>query len=336
MRALVFGAAGQDGVILTNHLLKLGYEVIGSASSETGLSTIRCFSPGIESTVLDVSKPSMVSSAIKKYRPTHIFNLAAASSVANSWIQPASTMEVNTIGLINILTALQELQLIDTRVFQASSSEMFGGHLGPLDEHSTPTPMSPYALSKLAAHQVARIFREVSGLRVSCGILFNHESPLRPDTFVSRRVSKQVAEIKVGKRDHLLIGDLKSFRDWGWAPDYVDAMELVINAERPDDFIIATGFGHSVAEMIQFAFESIGVKDWENYTQIDPDYFRPNDVNQSTGNPQKTRMELGWKHSRSLPEIMSALVAFDSALLDGEERHIAAQRAWKDSNPPTV
>jgi GDPmannose 4,6-dehydratase len=136
-------------------------------------------------------------------------------------------------------------------------------------------------------------------------------------------------------RDHLLIGDLKSFRDWGWAPDYVDAMERVINAERPDDFIIATGHGHSVAEMIQFAFEAIGVKDWENYTQIDSDYFRPNDIDQSVGNPQKARLELGWKHSRSLPEIMTALVAFDSALLNGEERHIAAQRSWKGSNPQT-
>jgi GDPmannose 4,6-dehydratase len=207
---------------------------------------------------------------------------------------------------------------------------MFGDQTQGITEESIPVPKSPYALSKLAAHQIAGIYRNVSGLHISCGILFNHESPLRPEKFVSRRVSLQVAKIFLGLSSELLIGDLSAYRDWGWAPDYVQAMELIINNPNPEDYVVSSGIGYTVGDMVRLAFESVELHDWQKYVRLESGFFRPNDISGTVGNSKKILDHLGWKSSLGLNHIMDILVKFDIAVLCGEPEHMAARRFLHD------
>ena len=331
MRTLIFGGTGQDGLIMARRFAGLGREVIATGTSELRVGRARKLVPEIAWDVVDVRDEVSVATAIRRYSPTHIFNLAGISSVAGSWAHPRNFIDVNTLGLLNILQTLSASNNTECRVFQATSSEIFGNQSDLIDERTLPKPLSPYAVSKLASHELVRIYRQVSGLFVCSGVLFNHESPLRPKNFVSRRISHQVAEISMGLRDYLTIGDLTSTRDWGWAPEYITAMDMILRSNEPSDFVVATGMGHTVAEMVQQAFLAVGVADWKSLTTLDANFSRPNDVSSSIGNPSKIADSLGWKASLGLSEIMENMVNFDRALLSGVAEDIALNLAISNS-----
>ena len=313
-RALITGVGGQDGSYLAEFLIEKGYEVYGveRGSDIEDYPNLWDIKDKIELIQGDVTDSVSLINAISISQPDEIYNLAGQSSVAESWKQPNLTMEINALGVFNVLEAVK-LKKPDAKVYQASSSEMFGGsHSEGIQDENVPFyPKSPYAVSKAAAHWAAINYRESYNMFICCGILFNHESPRRPKKFVTRKITDGVARIKLGLANELVLGNLDAKRDWGYAKDYVEAMWMMLQQEKPDDYIIATGETHSVEDFVRFAFEAVGITDWRKYVKQDPKFMRPVDVSNVRANPLKTFEKLGWKPKVNFKELLKLMVEND-------------------------
>lgn len=327
-RALITGAAGQDGLLLARKLTGQGVKVVGLVRNrDQSEKLVRYVDAGNYLEVIDSPlNPTELRDLISTFGPQQIYNLAATSSVANSWASPGDTIRTNMGSLADILDAVAKSggKSRETRVFQASSSEMFGDTGGnPADESTPLRPNSPYATSKAGAHSLISIYKTAFGLDIRTGILFNHESPLRAETFVTRKITKAVAEIKLGLRQELKLGNINVSRDWGFAPDYVEAMVLMMDAPDPADYVVATGVLSTLSSFIQLAFESAGIPDWEELTEAESIQDRPNDLSGFAGNAEKIARDLGWKPTKSFKQIVEIMVEDDLKRLSGQEMSFA-------------
>jgi len=309
-RALILGATGQDGQFLADFLLTKNYEVLGVSRSknpfqENPLSLRR---PAFKS--VDISNATLLKNVLNDFNPDEIYNLAGESSVSRSFKEPSETVESNVVGVVNLLTTvMQNPKLEDTRIFQASSAEMFGSSSGQLNELSPFNPVSPYSVSKLAAHKISQSFRQNFGTWVSCGILFNHESELRPSSFVFQKIITAAVAISKGETNKLTLGNLDIFRDWGYSRDYVEAMWRILQADSPDDFVIATGKMHSLRDLITLTFSNLGISsEIKELIELDPSLSRPSDVERTWGDPQKIEEKLDWKAKTSFEELVDILI----------------------------
>jgi GDPmannose 4,6-dehydratase len=315
-RALITGITGQDGSYLAEFLLEQGYEVIGlvrrsSTVSFERISHIQDRLTFISGDLLD--EMSLVS-ALREHRPTEVYNLAAQSFVQTSWTQPVFTGEVTALGVTRLLDAIRVADP-DIRFYQASTSEMFGKVREVPQRETTPFyPRSPYGVAKVYGHWITVNYRESYGLHASSGILFNHESPRRGLEFVTRKIANGVARIKHGLDRELRLGNLDSQRDWGWAPDYVRAMWLILQQEQPDDFVIATGETHSVRELAEIAFGHVGL-DYREFVVQDERHMRPAEVDLLIGDPTHARETLGWELTVNFPTLVQRMVDADLELV---------------------
>lgn len=294
--ALVTGITGQDGSYLAEFLLGIGYQVHGLIRRSSSPNTSRIdHLLGNDSLRLhygELSDSSRMVSLLAEARPREIYNLAAQSHVMMSFGEPEYTGNTTGLGAIRLLEAIRTLKL-DTKYYQASSSEMFGATPPPQSEEAPFHPRSPYGVAKVYAHWITRNYRESYGLFATNGILFNHESPRRGEAFVTRKITKAVAEISLGKRDSLVLGNLDARRDWGYAPEYVQAMWLMLQNDAPDDFVVGTGTSLSVRDFVQASFDYVGL-DWERYVTLDPSLTRPAEVDNLVGDSSKAREILKW------------------------------------------
>jgi GDPmannose 4,6-dehydratase len=299
--ALISGITGQDGAYLAKCLLNKGYRVYGGYRRTSNLNFERLaylnILDKIELLPLDVTDQGSVLSALKKSNATEVYNLAAQSFVEVSFNQPCLTIDANTTGTVNFLEAIR-YNSPSTRFYQASTSEMFGNATPPQDENTRFQPRSPYAVSKLAAHWMTVNYRESYGLFACAGILFNHESPIRGEEFVTRKITRGAARIKAGLEKEVRLGNLKAKRDWGYAEDYVECMYLMLQQDEPDDYVIATGVSRSVEEFADMAFRYIDL-DYREYVKTDLKYIRPSDVEMLQGNPAKAKARLGWNSQKT-------------------------------------
>jgi GDPmannose 4,6-dehydratase len=341
-RALVTGITGQDGSYLTELLLGKGYEVYGvvrrSSSFNTGRIDHLYQDPHDEDVRLrmmfgDLTDASSINHILKVVRPNEIYNLAAQSHVRVSFDIPEYTAEVCGIGVVRVLESIRELQL-DAKFFQASSSEMFGQAIESPQRETTPlNPRSPYAAAKAFAFHLTRNFRDAYGMFAVNGIMFNHESPRRGETFVTRKISHAAARIKLGKQDRLYLGNLDARRDWGFAGDYVEAMWMMLQAPQADDYVVATGEAHSVREFCELCFAEVGLplqwhgagKDEQGVSlegrvlvAVDPRFLRPTDVDVLQGDSSKARSKLGWQPRVRFRELAKMMVEHDLRLAELE------------------
>ena len=319
-RALLTGITGQDGAYLSQFLLAKGYEVTGIVrrSSHKGLEEHRLQWLEIDKQVRliygDLSDLSSLVRILGQVKPDEIYNLAAQSFVASSWDQPILTAEITAVGVVNMLEAIR-IGAPRARFYQASSSEMYGKIREPMQSELTPFyPRSPYAVAKLYGHWITVNYRESFNLHASSGILFNHESPLRGIEFVTRKVTDAVARIKLGLASELRLGNIDARRDWGHARDYVRAMWLMLQQDKPDDYVVATGRTTTIRDMCKIAFGHAGL-DMDRYVVIDPAFFRPAEVDVLLGNPAKAKEKLGWSAEISLEEMIVEMVEADLARL---------------------
>jgi GDPmannose 4,6-dehydratase len=312
--ALITGVTGQDGAYLSSLLLRKGYAVHGFVARRATESNWRLRELGIEQDVAlvhgDLTDMASLCRAVESARPDEVYNLAAQSFVGTSWAQPQVTAQVNGVGVVNVLEALRRLQPA-VRFYQASTSEMFGLVQTDAQDEATPFhPRSPYGVSKLFGHWSTINYRESYGMHASNGILFNHESPLRGVEFVTRKVTDAVARIKQNKQEELRLGNIDARRDWGFAGDYVEAMWLMLQQDKADDYVIATGKTTTVREMCRIAFEHVGLK-YEDHVVIDPKFFRPAEVDLLLGNPAKAKRVLGWQARTGIGELIAMMVDAD-------------------------
>jgi GDPmannose 4,6-dehydratase len=325
-RALISGITGQDGAYLTELLLSKGYEVYGliRRSSHRGVENHRLRRLGVANKIQlldgDLGDISSLVRIVKDVRPTEVYNLAAQSFVASSWQQPILTANITAVGVSNVLEALRA-EMPEARFYQASSSEMFGKIQEPAQSEATPFyPRSPYAVAKLYGHWITVNYRESFGMHASSGILFNHESPLRGVEFVTRKVTDTVARIKLGMAKELRLGNIDAKRDWGHARDYVRAMWMMLQQDKPDDYVIATGRTTTVRDMCRIAFDHAGL-DMDKHLVIDPAFFRPAEVDVLLGNPAKAKRVLGWSPETTLEQMIVEMVDADvERVKNGEER----------------
>ena len=314
--ALITGITGQDGSYLAKFLLDKGYEVFGitrevnqdkSRYEKLAWQGIENDINLIEGSIEDLSTLIRI---VDEISPDEVYNLASYSSVGNSWKQPLLTGQITGIGAVNVLEAIRNAKS-DIRFYQASSSEMFGLVKQPVKDEDTPFhPRSPYAAAKLYAHSMTVNYRESFGMYACSGILFNHESPLRSIDFVTRKVTHAVARIKLGLQNELRLGNIDAQRDWGHAKDYVEAMWSMLQQDKPEDYVIATGHSTAVSEMCNIAFSYVGLNA-EDYIVIDPKLYRPADVDVMRGNPEKASKKLDWKYKISLGEMIEEMVDCD-------------------------
>ena len=338
-KALITGITGQDGSYLTELLLSLGYEVHGLIRRASTFNTHRLdhiyADPHINGEKLhlylhygDVGVPETITDLIYNIRPDEIYNLAAQSHVRVSFEMPEYTGEVTGLGTIRLLESVRKSG-IKARFYQASSSEMFGSAKPPQSETTPFEPRSPYAAAKVYAYWITRNYRQGYDIFASNGILFNHESPRRGETFVTRKITRALAAIKAGKQKHLYLGNLDSRRDWGYAPEYVEAMYLILHQDSASDFVIGTGEAHSVREFLDEAFGYVGL-DWNEYVRIDPRYFRPTEVDYLMADASRARKELGWQPRVNFHELVRIMVDADMELAGqqspGEGKHILEER----------
>jgi GDPmannose 4,6-dehydratase len=315
-RALITGVTGQDGAYLAELLIEKGYKVTGVVrrSSHFGVATHRLDWLGITDKIElvdgDLLDLGGLSRTVRDAKPDEIYNLAAQSFVKTSWAQPSLTAQVTGVGVVNMLEAMR-LEAPESRFYQASSSEMYGLIQQPEQSETTPFyPRSPYAVAKLMGHWMTVNYRESFGLFGCSGILFNHESPLRGLEFVTRKVTDAVAQIALGKASELRIGNMDAKRDWGHAKDYVRAMWLMLQHDKPDDYVVATGRTVTVREMINVAFAHVGL-DPAAYLTVDPAFLRPAEVEVLLGDPTKARTVLGWEATISMEEMIREMVDVD-------------------------
>jgi GDPmannose 4,6-dehydratase len=315
-RALITGITGQDGSYLAEFLLEQGYEVFGLVrrSSTVNFSRIDHIQERITLISGDMLDQTSMQTALQECEPQEVYNLAAQSFVQTSWTQPVFTGDVTALGVTRILSAIRHVNP-DIRFYQASSSEMFGKVREVPQCESTPFyPRSPYGIAKVYGHWITVNFRESYGMHATSGILFNHESPRRGIEFVTRKVTYNVAKIKLGMANEIRLGNLDSRRDWGFAGDYVKAMWLMLQQDQPDDYVIATGETHSVQELVETAFNCVGL-DWHDHVVQDPRFMRPAEVDLLVGDPSKAGQVLGWEPKVTFATLIQMMVEADLALL---------------------
>ncbi|HYM45348.1 MAG TPA: GDP-mannose 4,6-dehydratase [Solirubrobacteraceae bacterium] len=315
--AFVTGITGQDGSYLAELLLEKGYEVHGMVrrASTEKFDRIEHLRDRITLHQGDLLDQRSLVDALRAARPSEIYNLAAMSFVAVSWIQPTLTAEFTGVGVTRMLEAMREV-CPEARFYQASSSEMFGKVLEVPQTETTPFyPRSPYGVAKVYGHFITVNYRESYDLHATSGILFNHESPRRGLEFVTRKITWHAAAIRHGRERELRLGNLDAERDWGYAKDYVEAMWLMLQREEPEDYVIATGESHSVRECCEVAFDEAGLGDFAQYVTIDPAFVRPAEVDHLVGDPAKAERDLGWKPETSFEELMRLMTRADLELL---------------------
>ena len=325
-KAFITGVTGQDGYYLSKLLLDKGYQVHGTIRRSSSFNTQRIDSLISEhketgNFILyysDLLDSSSINSLIQKIIPDEVYNLAAQSHVAVSFKNPHFSTSTSTSGSVTLLDAVKNLDR-DVKYYQASSSEMFGG-VGKesLDEDSLFIPKSPYAAGKLFAHNMTKIYRESYGLFSVNGILFNHESPLRGETFVTRKISRAVGRIYHDIQTKLTLGNMDAIRDWGFAGDYVEAMWMMLQHDKPDDWVVATGKAYSVKDFAEEAFNFVGLN-WKDYVQTSTKYERPNEVHHLLGNPTKANTHLGWSAKTSFKDLVKLMVESDLNLAEREK-----------------
>jgi GDPmannose 4,6-dehydratase len=317
-RALITGVTGQDGSYLAELLLEKGYEVYGIVRRSSSFNTARIddiYQDPHETDYRfkllygDLNDASSLNHILRTVRPDEIYNLGAQSHVRVSFDVPEYTGEVTGIGTVRLLEAIRESG-IAPRFYQASSSELFGSAPAPQSERTPFHPRSPYGVAKLYAYWITINYREAYGMYACNGILFNHESPRRGETFVSRKITRAAARIKLGMQDKLFLGNLDAKRDWGFAGDYVEAMWLMLQQDKPDDFVIATGETHTVREFLDHAFGRLSL-DWKKHVEIDPRYFRPAEVDELCGDMSKARRLLGWEPKLRFKDLVDLMVDAD-------------------------
>ena len=321
-RALITGITGQDGSYLAELLLDKGYEVHGLIRRASTFNTARIdhlyrdpHEPGARLFLHygDLSDGSRLVTLLQAIRPEEIYHLAAQSHVRVSFDEPEHTGDTTGLGTTRLLEAVRIAE-VETRFYQASSSEMFGATPPPQSETAPFHPRSPYGAAKVYAYWMARNSREAYGIHAVNGILFNHESPRRGETFVTRKITMAVARIAAGRQDELHLGNLDARRDWGYAPEYVEGMWRMLQADEPRDYVLATGTSYSVGDFVRFAFEHAGL-DWERHVRFDPRYLRPSEVDDLVGDATLARETLGWTPKVHTPELARIMVDADRALL---------------------
>jgi len=337
-RALITGVTGQDGAYLTEFLLGKGYEVHGLLRRASLFNTDRIdhlyhdpHLPGVNLALHygDLSDGTALRRVLEKVRPDEVYNLAAQSHVKVSFEVPEYTADVVAMGTLRLLDALRDYIVHGgnaVRCYQAGSSEMYGAAPAPQSERTPFYPRSPYAVSKVAAHWYAINYREAYDMFICNGILFNHESPRRGETFVTRKVTRAAARIKEGLQDKLYLGNLDAKRDWGFAGDYVEAMWLMLQQPKPDDYVVATGETHSVRDLVEQAFKEVGL-DWKRHVEIDNRYLRPTEVDVLQGDAAKARKVLGWHPRIAFTDLIAMMVAHD---LDLARRERTLRKAGYD------
>ena len=318
VRALVTGATGQDGSYLVEQLLAEGAEVHALVRDEDGVHGASSLPAGVHAHVADLTNGSALEGVVADVRPVELYNLGGLSSVAQSWQEPALTAQVTGVAVGHLLHAafqLQERTGEQVRVVQASSAEIFGHATQvPQDEDTPVRPLTPYGAAKAYAHHLVGVYR-ARGLHASACILYNHESPRRPEAFVTRKITAAAASIALGLQEELAMGNLDARRDWGWAPDYVSAMVLAARADVARDYVVATGVAHSVRDFVAAAFRAAGVEDWESRVTLDPRFARPSDAPEQVGNSARARELLGWSPTVGFDDIVRRMVQHDLALL---------------------
>lgn len=335
-RAFITGITGQDGSYLAELLLGKGYEVHGllrrASSFNTGRLDHLYSDPHVADRQLilhygDLSDGSSLSELVLRVEPDEIYNLGAQSHVRVSFDEPVYTVDIGAIGTLRVLEAARQLQRYKpVRVYQASSSEMFGEVAETPQRETTPFhPRSPYACAKVYSYHQIVNYREAYGLFACNGILFNHESPRRGETFVTRKITRAVTRIREGLQDKLFLGNLDAKRDWGYAKDYVEAMWLMLQQDTPDDYVIATGETHSVQEFLELCFREVGLP-WAPFVETDPRYLRPSEVDLLLGDASKAREQLGWRPQTSFEELARLMVCSDWELAR-EEAMLARRKA---------
>jgi GDPmannose 4,6-dehydratase len=332
-RALITGITGQDGSYLAELLLAKGYEVHGIIRRASTFNTSRLdhiyADPHVTSARLklhygDLSDASGLARLVGKIQPEEVYNLAAQSHVRVSFDSPEYTTDITATGTVRLLEAIRETG-ISTRFYQASSSEMYGKVAAVPQTETTPFyPRSPYGCAKVYSYWITVNYRESYGIHASNGILFNHESPRRGETFVTRKITRAVAHIKAGLQDKLFLGNLDAKRDWGYAKEYVEAMWLMLQQPEPDDYVIATNETHTVKEFLEAAFSRAGL-DWTKHVEIDPVYFRPAEVELLIGDYSKAKRKLGWEPKTRFVELANLMVDADMLRL---KDHLAGKGKW--------
>lgn len=324
-KALITGITGQDGSYLAELLLEKGYQVHGLIRRSSTFNTSRIdhlFQDPHEKGVKlhlhhgDITDGVGLANLIREIEPEEIYNLAAQSHVKVSFEVPDFTAQVNAVGTIRLLEAIRASK-IDTRFYQASTSELFGSTPPPQSELSPFAPQSPYAAAKLYSYWVVRNYREAYGMHATNGILFNHESPRRGETFVTRKITMAAARIKLGRQNMLYLGNLDAVRDWGYAKEYVESMWLMLQQDKPSDYVVATGVGATVKDFAEASFARVGLN-WQDYIEVDEKYIRPTEVNALIGDPMKISKELKWKAKTHWKEIAELMVDSDLELLQNK------------------
>jgi GDPmannose 4,6-dehydratase len=323
-RALITGLTGQDGSYLAEFLLEKGYEVTGMVrrSSTVNFERIAHIQDHLQIVQGDLLDEMSLIDVIRRQKPDEVYNLAAQSFVQTSWQQAVLTGETTALGVTRLLNAVREADR-DIRFYQASSSEMFGKVVEVPQTEQTPFyPRSPYGVAKVYGHWITVNYRESYNLHATSGILFNHESPRRGLEFVTRKISNHVARIKLGLTAELRLGDLDPQRDWGFAGDYVEAMWLMLQQDRPQDFVVATGETHSVQEFCEVAFGHVGL-DWREYVMQDQAFMRPAEVDLLIGDPTRAREVLGWQPRTAFTDLVTMMVDADLELVERQQHHLA-------------
>ncbi len=326
-KALITGITGQDGSYLAELLLAKGYEVHGMMRRSSSFNTGRIDHLYIENDEMmerrmflhygDITDPTSVANLIESVMPDEIYNLAAQSHVKVSFEVPNYTANVDGVGTLNLLEAMRQKKL-EARFYQASTSELFGKVQEIPQREETPFyPRSPYGVAKLYSYWIVKNYREAYGLHASNGILFNHESPRRGESFVTRKITLSAARIHYGLQEKLVLGNLNAKRDWGYAPEYVDAMWQMLQQEEPDDFVIATGETHSVGEFVEETFGILGL-DWRKYVVTDSSYLRPTEVDLLVGDASKAKAKLGWAAQTKFKDLVRLMVDADLKLVEKE------------------
>jgi GDPmannose 4,6-dehydratase len=321
-KALITGITGQDGSYLAELLLEKGYEVHGLIRRSSTFNTSRIdhlFQDPHEKGISlhlhygDITDGVGLANLIREIEPQEIYNLAAQSHVKVSFEVPDFTAQVDAVGTIRLLEAIRASK-IDTRFYQASTSELFGSTPPPQSELSPFAPQSPYAAAKLYSYWVVRNYREAYGMHATNGILFNHESPRRGETFVTRKITMAAARIKLGLKDKLYLGNLDAVRDWGYAKEYVESMWLMLQQDKPSDYVVATGVGATVKDFAEASFARVGLN-WQDHIEVDQKYIRPTEVDALIGDPSKAANELSWKAKTHWKELAEIMVDADVAAL---------------------
>ena len=318
-RALITGVTGQDGMYLSELLLAKGYEVFGLVRGQNNpkAATVAAELPEVRQLTGDLTDLSSLLRALASSQPDEVYNLGAISYVAYSWQNAHLTTEVTAQGVLNMLEAVRLHSGADlgrVRFYQASSSEMFGRvQEVPQRETTLLWPRSPYGVAKVFGHYMTINYRESYGMHASSGILFNHESPRRGPEFVTRKVTQAVARIALGRQKQITLGNLEARRDWGFAGDYVEAMWRMLQQDEADDYVVATGEAHSIRDLLDVAFEHVGVDDWSDKVVQDPAFFRPAEVDMLIGDPAKARERLGWSPTVGFQELVRMMVDSDLA-----------------------